>query len=448
MKEEDDEPGKKLIDINDNEKENINNESNEYNGYLIKIENDNYLMLTNIEITKEMLNSNKEIRVNLEKTNYPTLNITFDKTMNIKNINNVSFIYLPKNKYDEKYFLKEDDENLEYYEEEIGLFKKTLHSFIKIFLLIVVIILCLSLIFLYFVFFRGKKEYDSEEKLVSFGQIITWPEERKNGRGIINYKNGLRFEGIFEKGKAKGEGTIYDGYGEVLLEGNFTDGKLKNGTLFEREFIYSGRFKNGTFNKYGEIQYNNFQKNILKEPNFYLQNGFRYEGNWKNGKKHGRGKMIYEYDKDKKPKIYYSGDWAKDKKNGKGTLYYGKLDFYDGSWENNEKQGIGQIYKNGKLIFEGTWVKDIKNGRGMSYDENGMKTYEGQWLNNKKNGRGKLFYEDGDYYDGDFVNDKRHGIGMVLSHGRIACSGNFIEDYFESGKIQLENKHCQKISLN
>ena len=48
----------------------------------------------------------------------------------------------------------------------------------------------------------------------------------------------------------------------------------------------------------------------------------------------------------------------------------------------------------------------------------------------------------------DFVNDKRHGIGMVLSHGRIACSGNFIEDYFESGKIQLENKHCQKISLN
>ena len=440
-----DRQGQELIDINENEKG--ANLSNEYKGYLIKIEKDDFLMLTNCEITKEMLNSNQEIKVNLEKSSHPTLNISLNKKMNYRNIKNVSFIYLPKNKYDEKYFLKEGDENLEYYEEEIGLFKKTLNTSVKNFLIIMAIVLGLTLILLYFLFFRSKKEYDSEEKLINFGQNITWPKKRKNGRGIINYQNGLRFVGNFKKGRANGEGTVYDGNGEVLVEGNFTDGALKNGSLYHRYFFYKGGFKNGSYNKYGEIQYNNYQKSILKEPDFYLKDGFRYEGYWKDGKKNGQGKMIYEYDKNKVPKIYYIGDWEKDKKKGRGILYYGKSDYYDGSWENDQKHGIGQIYKNGKLIFEGAWVKDIKNGRGMSYNEKGMKIYEGEWLNNKKNGKGKLFYDDGDYYDGDFVNDKRHGIGMVLSKGKIACSGNFVEDNFESGKVEFENKHCQKIKL-
>ena len=441
MKDNESEQGQELIDINDKK------EPNEYKGYLIKIKNKNYLMLDNCEISKEMKDSNKEIKANLEKSILPSINITLNKNTPTKNIKNVSFINLPKDKYDDNYFLNEDDANLENYKEQIELMKKKIqqNDSIRRFLIILALVLGLTFILLYFLFFRSKKEYDSEEILDNFGQNITWPTKRKRGKGVINYKNGLRFEGNFKKGKADGEGIIYDGNGEVLLEGNFTEGILKNGSLYEKYYIYQGSFKNGSYNKYGVLKYINFDKNLLKEKNFYTHNGIKYEGEWKLGKKEGKGKMIYKYDENRNNLIYYDGEWKNDKKNGRGILYYGKSDYYDGSWLNDIKQGLGQQYKNGKLIFEGTWREDIKNGRGMSYNEKGMKTYEGEWLNNKRNGKGKLFYEDGDYYDGDFVNDKRHGLGMVLSQGKIACSGNFVEDNFESGKVEFENIHCQKV---
>ena len=429
--------GQELIDINENK------EPNEYKGYLVKIDGDNYLMLVNCEISKKMIESNKEIEVQLEKCTLSKIQLSLNKDKNIENINNLSFIKLEKDKYDDNCYLKEDDPNLDEYKENINLLKQKLHKSAvrKMSLIILASVLGLILILLYFLFFRSKKEYDSEEELVNYNLNITWPSKRKRGKGIINYLNGYRFEGNFKKGKANGDGIIYDGNGEVILEGIFIDGLLKNGTMYKDECIYCGQFNNGTFDKYGECKYNHFDKKILEEDNFYIYDGIKYEGNWKNGVKSGQGVMVYEYDKNEKMKTYYKGEWENDKKNGNGKLYWEDY-YYDGSWENNGKEGLGQIYKNGKLIFEGTWSNDKKSGRGISYNEKGMKEYEGEWLNDKKNGKGKLFYEDGDYYDGHFVNDKRHGYGMVLSKGKLICSGNFIDDKFQYGKNEAPKKHC------
>ena len=431
------ENGQELIDINENK------EPNEYKGYLVKIDGDNYLMLVNCEISKKMIESNKEIEVQLEKCTLPKIQLSLSKDKNIENINNLSFIKLEKDKYDEKFYLKEDDPNLDEYKENINLLKQKLHKSAvrKMSLIILASVLGLILILLYFLFFRSKKEYDLEEEFTNHNLNITWPSKRKRGKGIINYLNGYRFEGNFKKGKANGDGIIYDGNGEVILEGIFIDGLLKNGTMYKDECIYCGQFNNGTFDKYGECKYNHFDKKILEEDNFYIYDGIKYEGNWKNGVKSGQGVMVYEYDKNEKMKTYYKGEWENDKKNGNGKLYWEDY-YYDGSWENNGKEGLGQIYKNGKLIFEGTWSNDKKSGRGISYNEKGMKEYEGEWLNDKKNGKGKLFYEDGDYYDGHFVNDKRHGYGMVLSKGKLICSGNFIDDKFQYGKNEAPKKHC------
>ena len=289
---------------------------------------------------------------------------------------------------------------------------------------------------------RVKKEYDLEEEFTNHNLNITWPSKRKRGKGIINYLNGYRFEGNFKKGKANGDGIIYDGNGEVILEGNFTEGLLIAGILYKDECTYKGQFKNGTFDKYGECKYNHFDKKILEEDNFYIYDGIKYQGGWKNGEKSGDGIMVYEYDKNNKMKIYYTGQWENDKKNGNGKLYYGDLDYYECTWENNLKEGSGKKYKNGKLIFEGNWSNDLRSGNGISYNENGTKLYEGEWLNNKKNGKGKLYYDDGDYYDGNFVNDKRNGYGIVYSKGKIVCSGNFVEDNYQYGKSEPKKKHC------
>jgi len=430
--------GQELIDINENKG------PNEYKGYLVKIDGDNYLMLVNCEISKKMIESNKEIEVQLEKCTLSKIQLSLNKDKNIENINNLSFIKLEKDKYDDNCYLKEDDPNLDEYKENINLLKQKLHKSAvrKMSLIILASVLGLILILLYFLFFRSKKEYDSEEELVNYNLNITWPSKRKRGKGIINYLNGYRFEGNFKKGKANGDGIIYDGNGEVILEGNFTEGLLIAGILYKDECTYKGQFKNGTFDKYGECKYNHFDKKILEEDNFYIYDGIKYQGGWKNGEKSGDGIMVYEYDKNNKMKIYYTGQWENDKKNGNGKLYYGDLDYYECTWENNLKEGSGKKYKNGKLIFEGNWSNDLRSGNGISYNENGTKLYEGEWLNNKKNGKGKLYYDDGDYYDGNFVNDKRNGYGIVYSKGKIVCSGNFVEDNYQYGKSEPKKRHC------
>jgi len=300
----------------------------------------------------------------------------------------------------------------------------------------------LILVILYFLFFKNRKEYNSEEILLLNNLNITWPKLRKRGHGIINYLNGYRFEGNFKKGRANGEGILIDGVGNTVIDGFFKDGLLINGTLFNKYFNYTGEFKNNTFNGYGEYRYITFYKVAVKEEDLYLYDGIDYKGYWKDGKKHGRGVMVYEYDKDKNMKKYYIGEWKNDRKNGKGQLYYRKLKYYDGEWENNVRSGLGQIYKNGTLIFNGTWSNDKKNGKGISYNDNGTKLYEGEWLDDEKNGKGKLFYDDGDYYEGNFANDKRHGKGMVISKGKIICSGNFIEDNYQYEKSEEKKKHC------
>ena len=432
---EDKHPSQELIDINDNK---------EYKGYLIKVFTESYLMIINCEITKKMIESNQELQVQLAKSRQPELKFSLNKDSKIENINNVSFIKIPKDKYDDDYFIKGDDEDLKQYQENIEILKKKLlkASSIKIILILLALVIGLILVVIYFLFLRNRKDYNCEEILLLDNINITWPETRKEGHGIINYLNGYRFEGNFEKGRANGEGVIYGPIIHTTIEGLFKDGLLINGSLFNKYFNYTGEFKNNTFNGYGEYKYITFYKEKIKDDNFYFYEGIDYKGYWKDGKKDGKGIMVYEYDKNKNMKKYYIGEWENDKKNGKGKLYFEKSYYYDGEWKNNARSGLGQIYKNGALIFNGTWSDDKKNGKGIAYNENGTKFYEGEWLNNKKNGKGKLFYDDGDYYEGNFANDIRHGYGMVLSKGKIVCSGNFIEDNYQYEKSEQKKKHC------
>ena len=62
-----------------------------------------------------------------------------------------------------------------------------------------------------------------------------------------------------------------------------------------------------------------------------INNYKRYEGEFKNGKKEGKGRIYYK-NKDKK-----GGDMKDDLKEGKGILYYNSGRKYEGDWKNNEK---------------------------------------------------------------------------------------------------------------
>ena len=73
-----------------------------------------------------------------------------------------------------------------------------------------------------------------------------------------------------------------------------------------------------------------------KEP--YI--GDRHEGDYRNGKKEGKG--IYYFENGDR----YEGDFRNGKAEGKGIFYYEDGDRYEGDWRNGKKEGKGIFYYN------------------------------------------------------------------------------------------------------
>ena len=127
------------------------------------------------------------------------------------------------------------------------------------------------------------------------GAIKSATEQVPHGHGHLILRNGATLEGEFKDGKLNGKG-------EFLAS---KDGKLKD----DSHYNYKGEFKDGKFNGSG-IWYNKSKK---------------YEGQFLNDKRHGKGKITFlkdmrdfekgvvmqgifkddKFDSDKKIKIYY-----------------------------------------------------------------------------------------------------------------------------------------------
>ena len=75
-----------------------------------------------------------------------------------------------------------------------------------------------------------------------------------------------------------------------------------------------------------------------------------YTGDIKDGKRHGRGKLIFADDR------CYEGDWVNDKKHGKGKFTWPTGEMYEGDWANDDINGKGAYrYKSGDF-YEGDYV--------------------------------------------------------------------------------------------
>ena len=73
----------------------------------------------------------------------------------------------------------------------------------------------------------------------------------------------------------------------------------------------------------------------------FLANGDRYIGEWKNGKKHGRG-MYYFTDG-----AIYAGEYVNDFMNGRGTMFWADGRIWVGTWK-DRNWVRGQQYQPGK----------------------------------------------------------------------------------------------------
>ncbi len=74
-----------------------------------------------------------------------------------------------------------------------------------------------------------------------------------------------------------------------------------------------------------------------------LTNGDRYEGDWKDGKEHGRGVEVRANGN------RYEGDWKGGKPQGRGVFVFANGDECEGDWREGTLVGTGTGRKNGQL---------------------------------------------------------------------------------------------------
>ena len=189
-------------------------------------------------------------------------------------------------------------------------------------------------------------------------------------------------------------------------------------------------------------------------------NGEYYEGEFKKGKKDGKGKLIYkngtEYIGDFKNNRHhgygqltqtdgeiFQGEWKEGKINGNGTRFHSNGDKYIGNYINNIRNGHGYyIFANGDS-YEGNWTDGKANGQGVFKYNNGN-IYEGEFKDNLISGKGKFILKNGDVYNGIFTNGLINGKGSMVNNKGEKYIGYFMNGK-KNGAGKLVNKNGKVI---
>ena len=150
--------------------------------------------------------------------------------------------------------------------------------------------------------------------------------------------------------------------------------------------------------------------------------GNRYEGQYLNGKRHGKGRIEFANG------YKYIGDWADDTPTGFGTFIWTNGDYYEGEFEKGQRHGKGSYYFANGDKYVGDWVEDKKHGLGASSLAVGR--YEGEFVDDKMHGKGVFYFADGSSYQGEWIDNKQDGHGIF-----IWINGDRYEGGFKDGKL-------------
>ena len=244
--------------------------------------------------------------------------------------------------------------------------------------------------------------------------------------------------------------------------------KILTGTL---EFRDGARYV-------GEYKEDKEKNQTLHGKGEYISQAFRYNGEFKDGKKQGKGVYVWA-NGDK-----FDGDFANDQVSGKGKwefasgdVYLGEVlnavmvgrgvlvakngDKYDGLFAEGKPHGQGvYVFANGDK-FEGNMVAGKMSGKGVYTNKRGDKfvvpfvdgvphgngTYEfangdryvGEIQNGLLTGKGEYFHSDGQRSEGNYVNGLLNGPGKFYYN-----NGSWFEGIFEGGLKRAKGIMIQK----
>ncbi|XP_027831547.2 MORN repeat-containing protein 1 isoform X2 [Ovis aries] len=168
----------------------------------------------------------------------------------------------------------------------------------------------------------------------------------------------------------------------------------------------------------------------------YPNSFFRYEGEWRGGKKHGRGKLLF------KDGSYYEGDFVDGEITGEGCRHWTLTgNTYTGQFVLGEPQGHGIMKYQAGGHYEGELFRGLREGHGCLVDADGQ-VYWGSFHNNKRHGQGRMVFRNGDEYEGNWVQDQRQGHGMLR-----LVDGSTYEGQWHSGVFSGQGSmaHCSGV---
>ena len=250
---------------------------------------------------------------------------------------------------------------------------------------------------------KHKKKDDSEEvsrEVLINNNIIN---SHRNTTNNIKYSernttNNIKYT---ERNKINNINVPNSNRNTCHIEKNINARTVDNLNIYLKQ---TKKYQNGT---YEGIMLND--KREIKGIMSY-NNGAKYEGQWRNDKKNGKGTFTSSHYYNCKNKIgmKYEGEFQDDRFEGYGVVTYTNGDKYEGEWKRNKQYGKGTVtYLDGSK-YVGEWKDGSFDGNGIFYLKNGER-FEGKFVNNKYNGYGKYYYNNGDYLEGIFKNDLPFG---------------------------------------
>ena len=195
----------------------------------------------------------------------------------------------------------------------------------------------------------------------------------------------------------------------------------------------------------GEYKEDKDKTKILHGPGEYISTAFRYKGDFKDGKKQGRG--VYEWANGDR----FDGDFTEDSPDGRGIWIFASGDKYEGEVKNSSVVGKGVFTtKNGDRI-DGTFANAKANGRVLYAFANGDK-YEGEMLQGRMTGKGIYVSKSGDRTDANFVDGNAQGKGTYyfsngdryegdIKVGALTGKGN----YFYSNGLRSDGEYVNGV---
>jgi len=155
-----------------------------------------------------------------------------------------------------------------------------------------------------------------------------------------------------------------------------------------------------------------------------LDDGSRYEGEWKDNMKNGQGTFTAS-DGEK-----YVGEWKDNYRHGQGTATSSDGSSYTGEYKMGSRDGYGTFVWATGDKYTGDWLNNTRHGTGtITWADDGS-SYSGQWENDLMHGNGTYKWATGSSYTGQFQNNQMNGQGTYTSVTGEKTTGEFRDGKF------------------